>query len=118
MQDFECKQLKCESIFVQHPEGKHKVEITAQKQGVGIWLTGENGGPIVCICHGFDQGAQISVRSGRDNPGHDLSMNADRETARVQVLGKHTEEIIIVEASELYQILKNNHRNYIAGSKY
>ena len=110
MQDFQCKQLICESILVKHPEGPHQVEITAQLRGVGIWLTDKRGGPLVCICHGFDQGAQISVRSGRDTPGHDLSMNADRDSAQIQVYGQHTEQVIIVEATELYEMLAHLHR--------
>jgi len=59
--------------------------IKSTAEGTGVWLTDKSTGACLCICVGFGQGAQVSVRSGNQQGAHDLSLYADKDGAYIQL---------------------------------
>jgi hypothetical protein len=86
----EFNELTVKKIKVVADDGS-ALEISAQKSGLGIWLTDMATGAIICIVAGHGQGVQVSLRTKdateEGAEGHNLVLAADSEYAYMQFVG-------------------------------
>ena len=84
VEQLKVKKLYVEQICIDSPGGS--IHISAENNGVGVWLTDKSTGAMVCICAGFQQGAQVSVRRPKENLGHTIALNANKQQAAIQLV--------------------------------